>query len=73
MPYKSGKLKLPEGKDKRIKLTPQDKEEIRNFYGKISQRKLAKAFGVSRRLIIFVGDSDKYRENLEKKRKRWSE
>lgn len=53
MPYKSEKLKLPSTKDRRRKLTDEQKEEIRLIYaeGKIGTRPLAKQFGVSRSLI----------------------
>ena len=53
MPYKSEKLKLPPNKDRRRKLTDEQKEEIRKIYatGTCGTRPLAKQFGVSRTLI----------------------
>ena len=53
MPYKSEKLKLPPTKDRRRKLTDEQKEEMRLIYadGKIGMRPLAQQFGVSRSLI----------------------
>jgi DNA invertase Pin-like site-specific DNA recombinase len=60
MPYKSEKLKLPPTKDRRRKLTDEQKEEIRLIYaeGKIGTRPLAKQFGVSRSLIQIIVNPD---------------
>lgn len=68
MPYKfeSEKLHIPEKLDRRCKLTKEQREEIFNLYGTISQRKLAKMYNVSRRLIIFIGNPDKYKENTKR-------
>ena len=65
MPYKFEYThkKIPKEYDRRIKLTDEDKEEIKQLYGKISQRKLAKLFGVSRRLIVFIGDPTQKEKN----------
>jgi hypothetical protein len=72
MPYKfeTDKKKIPKYKDKRIKLTDKDKEEIKQYYGKISQRKLANFYGVSRRLIIFVACPEKHKKNLQDRKNR---
>lgn len=74
MPYKSEKIKISGTKhDRRQKLTPEQKDEIRHLYNTTdtSQRKLAKQFGVSRRLITFVLDADREERNqrLLKQRK----
>ena len=65
MPYKfeTNKLKIPKKYDKRIKLTDNERKEIKMLYGKISQRKLAKMYNVSRRLIIFIGCPEKAQKN----------
>lgn len=63
MPYKSEKIKISGTKhDRRQKLTPEQKDEIRHLYytTDTSQRKLAKQFGVSRRLITFVLEPERY-------------
>jgi len=67
MPYKfeTDKRKIPREKDKRVKLTEEEKEEVKRLYGQISQRKLAKMFGVSRRLVIFIGCPEKLRRAKE--------
>lgn len=74
MPYKSEKIKISGTKhDRRQKLTPEQKDEIRHLYytTDTSQRKLAEQFGVSRRLITFVLDADREERNqrLLKQRK----
>lgn len=74
MPYKSEKITISGTKhDRRQKLTPEQKDEIRHLYytTDTSQRKLAKQFGVSRRLITFILDADREERNqrLLKQRK----
>ncbi len=64
MPYKHQELLIPKEHDRRVKLTDEQKEQIKKDYGKISQRKLAKIYNVSRRLIQFIGDPDKHKKNL---------
>lgn len=62
MPYKSDKIAINNPKlDKRVKLTDQQKENIKEEYetGLTSQRKLAEKYGVSRRLIQFILDPEK--------------
>lgn len=58
MPYKHEiyKLKLPPNKDRRRKLSEEQKEEIRKLYaqGNIGQRPLAKMFGVDRSTIQLI-------------------
>lgn len=65
MPYLSSKILIKNTKhDRRIKLKPSDKIRIRVLYktGEYSQRKLAKKYNVSRRLIQFVLDPKKLEE-----------
>lgn len=72
MPYKfqTTKKKIGKKNDRRRKLTDAQRTEIKDLYGKISQRKLARMFGVSRRLIIFIGCPDKYTANIKARLKR---
>lgn len=70
MPYKTDKYRLPEGKDRGVKLTDRQREEIKTLYGTVSQRELARQYKVSRRLIQFIGDPEKYKRNLECREKR---
>jgi len=72
MPYKSEytHLKIPRNKDKRVKLSLEDRKMIKRLYGEISQRKLAKRFNVSRSLIRWIGDPDKHEQNLLRRKER---
>lgn len=68
MPYKFDNLPINNPKyDRRVKLTDEDKKNIREEYAKgtISQRGLAKKYNVSRRLIQFVLNPEK--EDIAKK------
>ena len=67
MPYKSEKIKLSKEQDRRIKLSDEQKEEIRTKYatGLYSQRGLAIEYNVSRRLISFVLDDEKAKKASE--------
>lgn len=69
--------------DRRVKLTPEQKNDIQNewnyhiycsrnglIHEAISQRKLAKKYGVSRRLIQFIIDPQKRLDNVERRRER---
>lgn len=74
MPFKSEKICLPKQYDRRIKLTDKQREEIKEKYasGLYSQRALAAEYKVSRRLITFIIDPEKYskcREQLKDRRK----
>lgn len=71
MPYKSEKIKIEGTKfDKRVKLTPEDKKDIfENALG-LSQRELAKMYGVSRRTIQFILDPQKLVENKKRRQER---
>ncbi len=71
MPYKFEykHLKMKKEDDKRIKLTDDDREEIRKLYDEcmLSQRKLAEMFNVSRRTIQFVLNPEKLKKNNEQR------
>ena len=67
------KLHIPKELDLRIKLSDEDKEEIQYRYleiGGVSQRDLAKEYGVSRRLIQFAIYPEKQKENYEQRQRR---
>lgn len=70
MPYKSDKTKLPTGKNRRVKLTQEQRDEIAANVGGLSQRALARKYGVSRRTITFILDPDKLRENPQRRKER---
>lgn len=67
MPYQHTKLRIPKKHDRRVKLTDAQRQQIKDLYGDVSQRKLAKQFGVSRRLIQFIGCPEKHRRNLQRR------
>lgn len=75
MPRKSEKIKIAgTSYDRREKLTEAQRAEIRERYENegLSTRRLAAEYGVSRRLITFVLDPDKYnraREQFKERRK----
>lgn len=74
MPYKfdTDKLKMKSEDKRNIKLTADDKEEIRKLYetGLFSQRQLAREFNVSRSSIVFAIYPDKYEISREQFKKR---
>ena len=74
MPYKyaTDKMLIPENKDKRVKLTLCQKEEIFELYatGNYSQRALAREYNVSRRLIQFIIYPEKLEENRQRRQER---
>ena len=67
IPYKSEYThkKIPRRLDKRVKISLEDREEIKRQYKNSSQRKLPEAWGVSRRLIQFILDPDKKKRDLQ--------
>ena len=67
MPYKSTKIKLSQEQDRRVKLTDEQRIDIREKYatGLYSQRALATEYCVSRRLISFVLDDEKAKKSAE--------
>ena len=66
MPRKSDIIPINNPKlDKRVKLTDEQRNEIHANKQGLSQRKLAKAYGVSRRLITFILDPEKAKKNRE--------
>ena len=76
MPYKSEKIRIAGTQyDRRIKLTPDQKEYIKWLREKqlTSYSKLAKIFGVSKRLIQFICCPDKYLKNKESLKQRKAE
>jgi predicted Rossmann fold nucleotide-binding protein DprA/Smf involved in DNA uptake len=73
MPYKSTKILIAgTTKDRRIKLTLDDKELIVLIREReqLSYQKIANKFGVSKRLIIFVCNPEKMEQNKKKRDER---
>ena len=73
MPYKFeyDNTPLPEGKDRRVKLTDKDKQRVLELREQgYSQRELAREFDVSRRLIQFILDPAKKQRDLQRRKER---
>lgn len=70
MPYKHIEKLIPIEHDRRVKLNDIQRQEIRDLYdsGSYSQRGLAKLYGVSRRLIVFILDQSKHEANVARKK-----
>jgi DNA invertase Pin-like site-specific DNA recombinase len=73
MPYKSEKLKLPPEKDRRRKLTDDQKEQIRGIYatGVCGMRPLAKQFGVSRTTIQIIVNPKRAEAVKQRTKEHW--
>lgn len=70
MPTIVDKLKLDEKQDRRIKITSDKKEEIRNKYsaGEYSLRMLANEYGVCKKtILLIVNEESKEKDKLRKK------
>ncbi len=68
MPYKSEHITISGTQyDRRQKLTPEQRAEIFHRYHTedVSQRQLAREYGVSRRLITFIIDPDKQEQSRQ--------
>lgn len=67
MPYKSEKIKLPEQFDRRIKLTANDKKEIKRLYTQENKgiRWLGRLYGVNKRSIQFILFPERQKKNYE--------
>ena len=71
MPFKSEKIIIAGGKfDRRCKLTEQQKDEIISLREKISQRKCALMYGISRRTVVFLWYPDKLQRNKQVRQER---
>ena len=72
MPYKfeTDKVRLPEGKDRRVKLSTRDKIDVMADYGTMSQRQCAAKWGVSRRTIVFIWHPEKLEQKLLRRKER---
>lgn len=70
MPYKHITKIIPRELNRNVKLSLEDREKIKEKYqtGKTSQRKLAREYNVSRRLIQFIIDPSKEEKNKKNKK-----
>ncbi len=75
MPYKSEAIKLGEKFDRRVKLTQEDKEDIRDLYasGLHSLNSLAKMYNVSKKTILLTVNPESKEKNDERIKNHWKE
>ena len=75
MPYKSEKIKLPKELDRRVKLTDEQREEIRNLYGTgcYSLNGLAKRFNVSKKTILLIVNEESAERARQYRKEHWRE
>lgn len=70
MPFKSDKIIIAKSKyDRRIKLTEQDKQDIREFVG-VSIHELARMYGVNKRTIQFIKFPERQKKNIQHRKER---
>ena len=65
-----GRVPRVVGVDKRMKLTPEQRAEIRENKDGLSLNALASLFGVSKRSVHFIRRPDAHRENLLRRQER---
>lgn len=70
MPSIVDPLRVGKDLDRRRKLTDDEREEIALNPRGLSQRALAREYGVSRRLITFILDPKKHEENKQRRQER---
>lgn len=75
MPYVSEKIKLPRELDRRVKLTEEQRQEIREKWesGLTSKHKLAEEYKVSRRTIQMILDPELKERLYEASKRRHSD
>lgn len=70
MPYKSERIIIAHSKkDRRIKLSDADREEIRNLTG-LSINEIARRYGVNKRLIQFILFPERLARNKQLRKER---
>lgn len=75
MPYKSEKIKLSKEQDRRVKLTDEQRAEIKELYetGCYSLNDLAKAFNVSKKTILLIVNKDSAEKAKQYRKEHWRE
>jgi Zn-dependent peptidase ImmA (M78 family) len=75
MPYKSEKIKLSETQDSRRKLTGEQKVEIKELYETVfhNLNSLAKQFGVSKKSILLIVNSESAAKARQYRKENWRE
>lgn len=75
MPYKAEKIKLPPKYDRRVKLSVEQKDEIRHKYstGLYSLNVLAKEYNVSKKTVLLIVNSESKHKADEYIKNHWKE
>lgn len=75
MPYKSEKIKLSEKQDRRIKLTNEQREEIKKLYntGFYSLNNLAKKFDCSKKTVLLIVNEESALKAKQYRKEHWKE
>lgn len=75
MPYKSEKIKLPKELDRRVKLTDEQRKEIKDLYGTgcYSLNGLAKRFNVSKKTILLIVNEESALKAKQYRKEHWKE
>ena len=73
--FEKRKLRIPTAPrlDRRVKLTAEQREAIRENKLRLSNKALARKYGVSKRLIQFIRNPDALLENIKRRRERREE
>ena len=73
MPYKSEKIKLSKEQDRRVKLTDEQRAEIKELYGTgcYSLNDLAKMFEVSKKTILLIVNKDSAEKAKQYRKEHW--
>lgn len=73
MPYKSEKIKLSKEQDRRVKLTDEQRNEIRELYGTgyYSLNDLAKRFSVSKKTVLLTVNSESAERARQYRKENW--
>ena len=75
MPYKSEKIKLPKELDRRVKLTDEQRDTIKELYstGGYSLNGLAKQFGVSKKTILLIVNEESAERAKQYRKEHWKD
>jgi hypothetical protein len=68
--FEIARIPMPRDKDRRVKLTDQERQEIIDLQGVMGAQKTGKMYGVSKRLVQFIRDPEKLAENIRRKMER---
>lgn len=75
MPYKSEKIKLSREQDRRVRLSDEQREEIKELYGTgyYSLNDLAKMYEISKKTVLLIVNKDSAERAKEYRKEHWQE